>query len=280
MWIGIIIVLAILLGVVVFLAVPYSPTAAAFERIVADQTKTGETSASLFCEADIAELPVPVQNYFRHCGYLGTPKMASMTASLRDVDFVLSEDKTIKIDYQQFNLVERPDRFALISSSIYGLPFEGLDSYANGEGSMKGRLAKVIPLFDQQGEVMNQSCLVTWLAECLLVPNAALQDFVRWRAVDDTHAVAAATWAGIAVEGTFTFSQTGELKSFRTGDRVAVDMNGNETKADWSAFFLHYHRVNGYLQPKVIQSVWHYEKGDCVYFNENESPVDIRYQAS
>lgn len=69
------------------------------------------------------------------------------------MDFVMSDKKTIKFDYKQYNLVERPERFALISSSLSGIPFEGLDSYENGKGSMKGMLAKVIPLFDQRGEV-------------------------------------------------------------------------------------------------------------------------------
>jgi len=125
---------------------------------------------------------------------------------------------------------------------------------------------------------MDRACLVTWLAECLMVPNAALQDFVKWEPVDDTHAKASVSWNGISVSGVFTFDEAGALLAFRTADRVAVDMNGKETKAEWSAFFRAYHSVNGVLQPEVIQSVWHYPEGDCVYFNQNETAVAIRYQ--
>ena len=47
---------------------------------------------------------------------------------------------------------------------------------------------------------------------------------------------------------------------------------------DWSAYFREYHSVNGILQPKILQYVWHYADSDVVYFNENESPVTISYK--
>ncbi len=278
MWITVIAVLSVLSGIVIFMLVPYSPATARFRHITAEKISAAEITPDLFSEQDIANLPVPVRNYFRYCGYLGAPKMTYMKAFLKDVDFVMSESKTIKIDYKQLNLVERPERFALITSSILGIPFEGQDSYEGGKGRMKGIIAKVFPLFDQRGESMDRSCLVTWLAECLLVPSAALQDFVCWEAVDDTHATAAVIWEGVSAGGTFTFSETGKLLAFRTCDRAAVDMDGKETTVDWSAFFRDYHCVNGLMQPKVIQSVWHYTKGDCIYFNQNETAVEICYK--
>ncbi len=268
----------VILAVIVFFLVPFSPTSKQFGQVTLGKAATCAPASGAFTEADIAPLPLPLQRYFRYCGYLGTPKMSYMKASLHDVDFVMSKDKTIKIDYEQFNLVERPERYALISSSLFGVPFEGLDSFENGTGRMKGTLAKVIPLFDQQGDQMDRACLVTWLAESLMLPNAALQDLVKWEAVDDTHAKACISWEGISASGVFAFDKTGELLSFLTDDRVAMGMDGKETKAEWSALYRAYQRVNGILQPKVIQSVWHYAEGDCVYFNENEAAVAIRYE--
>jgi len=278
MWITLAVVIFIMAGVAVFFRVPYSPTVSQFQNLTAEQIETAASASGMFTEEDIRHLPLPVQRYFRYCGYLGTPKMAYMKASLSGVDFVMSETRTIKIDYKQFNLVERPNRYALISSSLYGIPFEGLDAYANGTGSMKGTLGKIFRLFDQRGENMDRACLVTWLAECLMVPSAALQDFVKWETVDDTHAKASISWKGISASGVFSFAENGELLAFRTGDRVAIDMDGKETKAEWSAFFRKYHSANGLLQPTVIQSVWHYAEGDCVYFNQNEAIITIQYQ--
>ena len=267
----------LILGTAIFFCSPFSPARARFERITAGKTN-GANVVEFFTGTDIEGLPMPLQKYFKYCGYLGTPKMTYMKAALNHVDFVMSDKKTIKIDYKQYNLVERPERFALISSSLSGIPFEGLDSYENGKGSMKGMLAKVIPLFDQRGESMDRACLVTWLAECLMVPSAALQEFVKWELMDDTNVRASINWEDINAEGIFTFAETGELLSFRTRDRVAVNMDGSETEADWSAYFREYHSVNGILQPKIIQAAWHYQSGDCIYFNQDGSAVSIQYQ--
>jgi hypothetical protein len=272
-------ILLLIVGIIIFLSIPFSPTITEFNSILDRKIKEANgLSPEVFTEKDIHMLPLPVQRYFHYCGYLGTPKMNYMRASFKDVDFIMSPTRTIKIDYQQLNLVSKPERFALITSSLYGIPFEGLDSYQDGKGSMKGRLAKVITLFDQQGENMDRSSLVTWLSECLLVPSAALKDFLIWESIDDVNARATITWDGITVSGIFTFSPEGELLSFRTSDRVAVDMKGEATRADWSGYFQDYYSVNGILQPKIMKSVWHYHSGDSVYFNQNESPVSIRYQ--
>lgn len=264
-------------GVGLLLGRPWSPARAAFRRLTAGSAGAVSLDPGVFTEADLEPLPEPVQRYFRHCGYLGTPRMSWLTAQLWDVEFVASRNRVLGIDYRQFNLTARPERYALISSAIMGIPFEGLDSYNGDRGSMRGVLAKAIPLFHQRGTGLDRSCLVTWLAECLLAPSAALQQFVEWKPIDHLHAKATITWGDISAGGVFTFTTDGELRSFRTGDRLAVGLDGKEAVADWSGLFGDYHVVNGILQPAVLQSVWHFEDGDVTYFNKNASVVRICY---
>lgn len=191
------------------------------------------------------------------------------------VEFVADQGRVLVIDYEQVNRTDRPERFALITSSVLGVPFEGLDSYDGNAGRMRGILAKVVPLFDQTGDGMDRSCLVTWLAESLLAPNGALQEFVQWEAIDDTRARATITWQGTSASGVFVFAGTGELQSFRTSDRVAVGMDGQEVKADWSAYFEDYRSSGGVRRVGVMRAAWHVEGGDVVYFNRNGSTVEI-----
>lgn len=77
-------------------------------------------------------------------------------------------NKRMKIEYTQVNFVKEPVRYAFIDTSMYGIAFQGFDSYSDGIASMKGVLAKSFTLFNQQGEDMNKACLVTVLSECLL----------------------------------------------------------------------------------------------------------------
>jgi hypothetical protein len=93
---------------------------------------------------------------------------------------------------------------------------------------MKGVVAKAFTLFDQKGPEMDKACLVTVLSESLYVPNIALQDYITWEAIDDTHAKAVITAFGLSAGGIFTFNEAGEALEFTTDDRMAVGFDGSK----------------------------------------------------
>ena len=154
-------ILLTITGVItVFFNISYSKTRTEFTEITGSLLTKMANESGVFTEADIADLPLPVQNYFRYCGYIGTPKMSYMKAMYQEVDFSFGKDKSsVMIDYTQYNFVKEPIRIAYIDSSMYGIPFEGLDSYIAGKGSMKGAIAKLFTLFDEAGEAMNKAGL-------------------------------------------------------------------------------------------------------------------------
>jgi len=273
-------VILLITGVItVFFNIPYSKTKTEFLGLVDGfLTKTPDES-SVFTEGDIARLPLPVQKYFRYCGYLGTPKMNYMKAIYKDVDFLFGKGKsTIKIDYTQYNFANKPIRIAYIDSSIHGIPFEGLDSYTDGKGSMKGVLAKMFTLFNQTGKTMDKASLVTCLSECLIIPNVALQDYIIWEEMDDFHAKAAISFYGITAGGIFTFNENGEMLSFTTDDRMATATDGTSEKVKWSAVCGGYVETNGIRRPTVLQAIWHYDDGDLVYFDGKDIVIEFDYE--
>jgi L-rhamnose mutarotase len=276
----ILIITGILLAVIgittVFFTIPYSKTKTEFMVMAGELiSKTGHASG-VFTEEDIADLPLPVQKYFRACGYLGAPKMSYMRAIFQDVDFILDKDKpAIKIDYTQYDFVPEPNRIAYIDSSMYGIPFEGLDAYVAGAGSMKGVLAKLFTLFDQTGEAMDKASLVTCLSECLIIPNMALQDYIVWEEIDALHAKATISYYGITAEGIFTFNENGEMLSFTTDDREAVAADGTSEKVKWTAVCSEYVETNGIKKPTVLKAIWHYDDGDLVYFDGKDVVIEF-----
>lgn len=113
------------------------------------------------------------------CGYIGTPKKSYLKMLYHDVRFSQGRNGPhLLIDYTQYNFVKEPCRIARIDSRMFGLPFEGYDSYQNGIGEMKGVLAKWIPLFDQKGKEMDKACLATFLAESLFAPSILLRHYI------------------------------------------------------------------------------------------------------
>jgi hypothetical protein len=254
--------------ILIFFNLSYSKTKKEFSLLAADLMGQAQETGDVFTEEDIKHLPAPVQKYFIYCGYLGKPKQTYIKATQKDVDFSLGRNKpTIKIDYTQYNFVEKPDRIALIDSTMYGIPFEGIDAYIDGTGSMKGVIAKLFTLFDQRGEHMDQASLVTCLAECLFAPNAALQDYISWEEMDELHAKATISYKGVSAEGIFTFNELGEMISFTTNDRMATSFDGTMERVRWSAVLRDYKEQKGIKRPTTFQGIWHYPEGDLLYFN-------------
>ena len=278
MWITILIAFILIVAVFIFLNLPITRTKSEFEHVIKSKISNAAEITDVFTEEDIKKLPSPVQKYFKYTRLLEKPKMTYMKATFKKVDFKISENKIIKIDYTQFNFVEKPERFAYIDSSLYGIPFEGIDSYQNGVGSMKGTIAKMLTIFNQRGESMDKACLVTILSESLIIPNVALQDYIQWEELDETHAKATITYYGISASGIFTFDRNGAMVSFDTKDRPATDMKGFTREAEWSAVIRDYQTVNGIKQPRVMQAIWHYPEGDSIYFNDNKSDVIIEFK--
>lgn len=267
----------IVIGMIIFWGIPYSTTKAEFQRIADRQLARAEMKNSVFTSEDWKVLPSPVRKYFETGGFTGKPKMSSMNIIFSKVDFILSPKKpAISIDYTQYNFVQQPTRIALIDTRMYGIPFQGLDSYIDGVGGMKGVLGKMFTLFNQQGEEMDQACLVTFLSEALLLPSAAVQSYITWEPIDNTHAKATISYHGITAGGIFSFRDNGECLSFTTDDRTAIGMDGSKQRVQWSAYMEDYKLIDGVRQPTHLKAVWHYDSGDLTYFDSRN--FQVKYQ--
>ncbi len=272
-------ILFILLAAIIWFNLPYSPMKNQFEKLVDSQTEKMHFGDEVFTLEDIAELPVPVQKHFQYCGYIGQKKMSNMKIHFRDVDFILSPmENKLKIDYTQFNVADEPVRFAIIDTGIFGIPFEGLDTFIDGQGSMKGVIGKAITIFDEKGESLSRATLVTCLAESLLIPSFATNDFIVWEEIDDTNVKATISYHGISASGIFTFDENGAMKSFTTDDRENVDANGNVQKFRWSAIIEDYKEKDGIKYPTSMKAIWHYDSGDVVYFDGKDFEIEYDYK--
>jgi hypothetical protein len=120
---------------------------------------------------------------------------------------------------------------------------------------------------------MDRAAMVTFLAESLLLPNAALQEYITWEAVDDMHAKATITYRGLSAEGVFTFDEEGRMCSFTTEDRASYQNDGSFEYVRWSAICENYQDQGGYLVPTTLKAVWHYTDGDLVYFDGRNAVV-------
>lgn len=271
------VIIVTVLGILIWFNITYSPIKSEFRKLVSHQLTKAKIQDENFTIEDISKLPSQVQKYLHYCGYIGKSKMSNMKLYFKDVDFVQASKK-LKIKYTLYSFVGEPIRIALIDTSMFGIPFEGIDSYQNGVGCMKGEIAKLITLFDENGEAMNKACLATYLSECFLMPHIALQEFIDWQSIDETHVKATITYYGISVSGIFEFDDKGRMISFTTEDREYNDGNGNIQKVKWSAICEDYKDMNGIKYPTALKAIWHLNTGDLVYFDGRD--IEIKYDVT
>lgn len=272
-----IIILTIIVAIVIWFIIPFSPLKKKFERDAEDTIASSKAETGKNFElSDFAPLPKAIQKYIAACGYIGTAQMDYIKMEYKNVDFKQGkEGPDLKIDYTQYNFVVSPERLAFIDSSMFGIPFEGYDMYRNGQGEMKGVIAKCIPLFDQKGSDLEKAGLVTFLSESLFAPSVLLQDYVLFEEIDDYHVKGTASYAGKTVSGVFTFNENYEYILFQTNDREAVGTDGKSENVPWTAKCSDYIvSESGIKYPSKFTAIWNYEDGDFVYFDGAISNVE------
>lgn len=222
----------------------------------------------IITENDIISLPEPVQKYFRYCGYLGKEKIINAEIEWEDVFIKMSANKNwLSLKCYQFNSVPEPTRIVYMKSSILGIfPLEGRDKYQDGHGNMLIKLFKVIKIADANGKEMDESALVTVLAESLLVPTYALQHYIKWTVIDLNTAKAVIRYNESEVSGLFYFNDNGEFIRFETNDRYYSEKGTEYKKLKWSGVAGNYIEKNGIKFPSYFKAIWLTEEGDFEYF--------------
>jgi len=267
----------IICGIIIFFNIPYSRTKAEFNKIISEEKSKLTASKEVLTEDDIDALPDSLKKHFRYVGFIGKQKPIYMNIAFKDVDFI-QVDNHLKMDYTQYNFVNIPLRYALIESSLYGIPFQGMDYLSSESGGMKGVLGKTFELFNLTGENMYKACLVTWLSECVFLPTAALHDFIKWEQIDETHVKGTITYNGVTVSGIFTFNEQGAMILFETYDRGETQPDGTVRDIKWSAVCTDYKEFNGLMQPTVFKAINTDLDKSVVYFDAHNAEIKYDYQ--
>lgn len=274
----IIIGLLIIIGmIIIYFAIPWSPLKKQFLDLKSDLNKKYAKSSDKFLSADeLTHLPKPVQKFFQNNGYIGQPKSDALSIIHQKVAFYQNRDRKLTITYTQHNYTQKPLRIALIESSLFGVPFDGLDALSDQLTTMKEQAAKLVTIFDERGEDILRGAMLTYLSEALILPSVALQPFVSWEEVDDKHAKATLTYYDQQVSGVFEFNNQFEMISFQAEERSLNQGQGKVQLLPWSITAEDYQRTEeGLNLPRRLKAIWHYPDEDLVYFDSRE--FEIKY---
>ena len=275
------IMFALIVLVIFWFNIPYSPIRNRFKKDLTKQIQLSESflreaSEAVYAKEDFKSLPPLIQTYLEKCGYIGSPRKSILQMEYKKVDFSLGQNRPkLKIDYSQVDFANIPVRLAFIDSKMFGVPFQGYDYYIEGKGGMRGVLAKLFKLFDQTGKEMDKACLVTYLAEIIFLPEAMLQDFVTFNQIDCHTIEARIEYKGVTASGKFHFNDVCEMICFSTDERGQSASDGTFEYIPWEAQCQEYKVYSdGIKRPTIFRAVWKYPDQDFVYFDGKISSVD------
>lgn len=231
----------------------------------AERAADPQSNIPRFTELELAALPAPVQRFIRRSGFVGRPHTQNAKIIWQEMLLRRAPDAAwMRLTCEQFDAVREPTRLAFMKAKLAGVvPFEGLDAYQDGHGSMRMKLLKILPVGDAHGRYMDESALVTLLSEAMFLPSLALQSYLEWYPVDERRASARLTHRGVSVRGTFHFNEADEFVRFDTHDRWKD--GAFPERIHWSAEVTSYAERDQLRFPRTVSATWHLPTGDFRY---------------
>ncbi len=236
-------------------------------------SKSTGKECKVIADEDIADLPLLMQNHIKKTGFYNKPLISHANTYLKGKIRMATNNPWLKLDYILFDYFKDPLRVALIKGWMFGIcSMAGRDGYIDGQGSMFGRLMKLVTIFDEKGKAYDISGLVTFLNDLILISPGSivlLKDIITWKEIDEKSLQLSINHYGNEISATLVFNEKGLLVNFISEDRYRGDGNieglNNCTKTKWSTPIDEYKKVDNYLVPYKTRAVWHLDTGDFCY---------------
>lgn len=226
-----------------------------------EQVLTAERSGQQMDYGRLADLPEPVQRYFRFAVPDGYPYVTNVQLK-HGGRFKRSADSDWdEIRGRQYFDATRPEFLWIGTTRL----FQAHDAYIGGTGSLKVYLFSRIRIVNEQGPHMDQGELLRWLGEAVWFPTALLpyeddSGWLRWRAIDDDAARVELRYNGIEVWYRVEFAPDGRITRLETKRYLSEDR-----MEPWEGRVADYREVDGLMVPHSIQAAWLLPEGRHTY---------------
>lgn len=217
-------------------------------KIIADKTFQYEI---------IANLPEPVQRYFKHVLKDGQAYISYVSLT-HGGHFKLGQDKKwMNIEGEQYFTTEKPGFIWKGTTAM----FTARDMYIGDKGRLVVLLLSLFKVVDSKGEKFNEGELQRWLAESVWFPTNLLpSDQLNWSAIDAQTAKLTFQYQDVSFFYVVTFNKMGEIAHMET-QRFMSESN----REIWHCKFTDYREMHQIMVPTIGEVTWKLEKGDFSY---------------
>lgn len=213
----------------------------------------------------IKDLPMPVKRWLDYSGVIGRKQIE--TVYLRQKGFMkLKPDQKdwMEAEAEQYFTINQPSFIWNVRTSMMGIPVVGRDLFKDGQGSMKIKLARLLPVVNvSDNSKINESTIQRYLGEIIWFPSAAISDYIKWETIDNSSARATMSYGGSTGSAVFHFDSTGKLTKFLAlRYRDIEDTNPTE----WVATVKKYENTSGINIPTKLEISWNLEDGQFTWY--------------
>ena len=231
----------------------------------------------LITQAQVAELPEPMQRYLSYAQVVGKEPVRSVRLKQRGeyrmqpgqkwLPFVAEQRFTTQPPTFLWHMTSRP--FPLFSISVK-------DGFSGDHGELRVQLWSLITLSRARGPEIDQGELQRYLLESSWFPTVWLSDAITWQPVDAHVAKATIQQQGLMAEGELHVDEQGQLTQV-TAQRYLKE-HGRYQLQPWLGQLSEYREADGMRIPTHFSVTWHLAAGD---FNWMRADVtEIEYNQS
>jgi hypothetical protein len=232
----------------------------------ARQRLTTVKQQPLLTEQDIAHLPALVQHYLRFTGSVGKPKVVNFRLTAQGEMKQKIDSEWFGIEAKQYSFFDDPTRLFYISSTMYGIPFDGYHAYIADSATMQITLGHLLEVADARGAVMNKSETVTMFNDMvLLAPATLISPAIVWEEIDSVSVKGTFTNRGNTISATITFDPSGAVKNFVSHDRSYSIDGKTSFNYPWSTPVTEYKEFEGRKAILYGVAIWHTPQGNHEY---------------
>ncbi|CAG5017846.1 hypothetical protein DYBT9275_05858 [Dyadobacter sp. CECT 9275] len=211
-----------------------------------------DISSSKFAAKQLAGLPRPVENYFRHVLKEGQPYISNVHL-VHDGLFKTDLKKDwIAISGEEYFTADKPGFIWKGKTTS----FTARDMFIKGRGRLVVSLFSLFTIENQTGEKFDTGELMRWLGESVCFPTNLLpSQNLRWLPIDDNSAKLEFEYGNLSASFTVIFDASHQIAELR-----GLRHMGDGPKQLWVTKVSHYKSWNGVLIPTVLEAGWEIEK--------------------
>lgn len=225
-----------------------------------------ENKHEVVVDADLNELPRPVQNWLKYSQVVGKERIVAVRTK-QDVSMRLKADSSwMNAQVEQYFRTDEPGFIWTVDIKMVPLlHIVGRDRYIDGRGNMLIKLLSLKTVANGSGKEIDQGTLLRYLAETMWFPSAAISKYIKWEEIDSTSAKATMSYKGVTASGVFTFNEKGEVLSL-VAQRYG-DFDGEYRMETWSVVTKGYKEFNGLNIPSEGDLIWKLKTGDFHWYH-------------